>query len=103
MKKIADIQESLGEIYRKAGQLKVLQNKINHFLPGELRAHCNIANFEKGILVFALESSAWVMRFRYVSSDLLARLRKEADLPQLCSIEYYVEPDFLKLFGKGVV
>jgi hypothetical protein len=101
LKKISDIQSlSLGDIYRKAGQLEVLQRKINYFLPEDLRAHCFIANFERGILVFAVENSAWAMRFRYLALDLLSRLRNEADLPQLSSVECYVEPEFLSLFNR---
>jgi hypothetical protein len=99
LKKISEIQTlSVGNIYHKVNQLKSLQKKIHYFLPEELKTHCNVANFEKGILIFAVESSAWAMRFRFAMSDLLMRLRKEANLPQLSSIECYVEPEFLKLF-----
>ena len=71
---------------------------MDGFVPEELKTHCCVANFEKGILVFAVESSVWAMRFRYIVSDLLSRLRKEANLPQLSSIECYVEPEFFNLF-----
>ena len=100
MKKIGEIQRiSLSSIYHKTTQLKLLQNKISVLIPEELRAHCKVANFEKGILVFAIQSSVWAMRFRYVVPELLSQLRKKTVLPELSSIEYYVEPDFLKLFN----
>jgi hypothetical protein len=100
LKKISEIQRiSLSSIYHKTTQLKSLQTKIDAFIPQELRAHCKVANFEKGILVFAVQSSVWAMRFRYVVPDLLLQLRKKTVLPELSSIEYYVEPEFLKLFN----
>ncbi|HEV2614622.1 MAG TPA: DUF721 domain-containing protein [Gammaproteobacteria bacterium] len=99
MKKVSEIQIlSVGNIYQKVSQLTLLQKEVRNFLPDELRMHCSVANFEKGILVFAVESSAWAMRFRFVVTELLAQLRKEGKLHQLSSIEYYVEPDFLNLF-----
>ncbi len=90
----------MGNIYHKTSQLKILQDKIKVFIPAELASHCHIANFEKGVLVFALQSSVWAMRFRYLIPDLIINLRKEGVLPQLSSIEYYVEPDFAKLFNQ---
>jgi len=99
LKKVSEIQKlSLGNISHKISQLSLLQKNINCFIPDELKAHCRVANFEKGILVFAVQSSAWAMRFRYGTSELLGRLRQEANLPQLSSIECYVEPEFSTLF-----
>ncbi|MDX2163970.1 MAG: DciA family protein [Gammaproteobacteria bacterium] len=80
-------------------QLKSLQSKINILIPEELRTHCKVANFENGILVFAVQSSVWAMRFRYVVPELLSQLRKKTVLPELSSIEYYIEPEFLNLFN----
>ena len=103
LKKVSEIQSlSVGSIYQKINQLKLLQKKVRNFLPDELRVHCGVANFEKGILVFAIESSAWAMRFRFIVADLMVRLRKEGNLHQLSSIEYYVEPEFLNLFKESV-
>lgn len=102
LKKISEIQTAetavIKNIFQKANWLKSLQENIAAFLPQELTAHCRVANFEKGILVFAIENAAWAMKFRFITTDLLKRLRTEANLPQVTAVKYYIEPEFLNLF-----
>lgn len=99
MKTINDIQTTaLSKIYNKTTQLKKIQQKIKPYIPVELQTHCNIANFEKGELVFAVQNATWAMRFRYIIPELIIRLRKENILSGVSTIKYYVEPEFSKLF-----
>lgn len=102
MKKISEIKiPAIENIFHKAKWLNSIQENIAVFIPEELRAHCSVVNFEHGILVFAVENSAWALKFRYITADLLKQLRTQLNLHSLSAIKYYVEPEFLKLF-KGV-
>ena len=67
-------------------------------MPPDLRSQCCVANIENGVLSFAISSSEWAMRFRYGIPELTTQLRTHANLPELSSIQYYVEPEFEKLF-----
>lgn len=89
---------SLSGIFLKVEQLKQLQKQVGEYLPEELKAHCHVANFREGVLVLAVASSAWTTKLRYVLPELMSTLRQQAKLHQLISIDYYVEPDFKKLF-----
>lgn len=102
MKSVNDIcSGNLKPIFLKVQQLQQLQRQVASFLPPELQPYCHVANFRDGVLVFALASSAWATTFRYSAPNLLSVLRQKAGLPQLVSIDFYVEPDFVKLFSKG--
>jgi hypothetical protein len=101
MKKIGDINnQMLKHIYAKINQLKSLQIKFIDFLPEDIKPHCRVANFEQGILKIAVSSPVWAMRLRYIIPDLLSKMRRDAGIPQLSSIEQYVEPDFSQLFRR---
>lgn len=82
----------------KIRQLQQLQQQVEPFIPQEIQSHCQVANLRDGVLVFALSSSAWSTSFRYLVPQLLSTLRQKAGLPQLSSIEFYIEPDFTKLW-----
>lgn len=90
---------SLSGIFLKVEQLKQLQQQVENYLPEELKTHCHVANFREGVLVFAVENAAWTTKLRYMLPTLLGTLRKEAKLHQLISIDYYIEPDFKRLFS----
>ncbi len=98
MKKFSEIQHGvLNHIFQKLSTLEKLENQITHFLPEELRPFCRIANFENGVLVFAVKNSLWGTKLKFRIPELLQHLRS-AGLPQLASIRYYIEPEFDKLF-----
>jgi hypothetical protein len=99
MKKVTDIENGgLQFIYRKLNALRAIEEKIQPYIPEDIRDFCRLANLENGVLKFAVPSSMWGTRLRYCSSELLDNLRKNKHFSQLHSIIYYIEPEFNKIF-----
>ena len=100
MKKISDINQGGGlqYIFGKLKVLKDLEKKISPCLPEEIRHYCRVANYENGILKFAVPNSIWGTRLRYNIPELLNVLRNNTDLPKIKSITYYIEPGFDEIF-----
>lgn len=102
MKKISDINEGgLQYIFGKLNVLKNLEKKISPHIPEELRNFCRLANYENGVLKFAVPNSIWGTRLRYDSPELLSILRNLTDLPKITAISYYIEPGFDEIFRKS--
>lgn len=87
----------LSKLNAKVAALKKLQTTVFIYLPEELKPHCRVANYEAGILKFAVASPAWATRLRYAIPDLLLTLNKNA-LSELKEINYYIEVEFDQLF-----
>lgn len=102
MKKISDINQGGGlqYIFGKLKVLKALEQKVSPNLPEELRQFCRVANYESGVLKFAVPNSTWGTRLRYTLPELLITLNNQSNLPKIKSIEYYIEPGFDELFKK---
>jgi len=101
MKSIGAIQEtSLKSVFRQLNAIRQIERKVLPYLPEELRPYCRVANYEYGALKFAVATGVWGAKLRYLLPALLTKLRQEAKLPQIASINFYVEPAFETLFKK---
>jgi hypothetical protein len=88
----------LSKLNAKVAALKKLQTTVFIYLPEELKPHCRIANYEAGVLKFAVASPAWATRLRYAIPDLHRSLNEGA-LRDLKEISFYIEVEFDQLFN----
>ncbi len=81
------LNPQLSNLYSKIIQLKQLTTTMNQFLPNTLKNHCHITSFINGRMSIALNEVALATELRYFLPDLRDRLRKQANLFQLTSID----------------
>lgn len=84
------LNKQLLEISRQAMQLEALNDKLRQFLQPPLREHCQIGSFNKGCLILTTSDAAWATQLRYEIPMLRDKLRAEAGLYQLLSIQIKV-------------
>lgn len=85
---VAMCQHSLG--------LDKLQQIFVNFLDPALRAHCQIGSFREGRLILCVTDPVFATPLRYLLPELRDRLRKEANLHQLRSIEIQIQAQLQK-------
>ncbi len=74
----------------KAQELRELNEIVHRFLDAELGLHCEVANVRSGCLILIVDSASWATRLRYELTNLLDRLRYEARLFQISSVQCFV-------------
>lgn len=83
----------LVEICQRNIQLEELNVKLHAYLPAPLNTHCQIGSFNKGCLVIVVNDAAWASQLRYMLPELRDKLRKEAGIYQLSSINISIIPE----------
>lgn len=93
MRKILETDNKiLQSMIDKALELEALNRLVLPLLAPELKPHCRVANYSHGILTLTVDSAAWGMKLKFSHSELLHRLRTEAQLYNLKSIKQLVRP-----------
>lgn len=77
----------IANICNRVLELESLNAKVNQFLPEELRAHCQVGSYHCDALILTTTDSAWATQLRFLKSDLRDKLRKEAGLFRLRSVD----------------
>lgn len=80
----------LQSILAKVQALKKIETKIKQFLPNYLQAHYTVANYRDNCLILQTDNSAIATQLRYLSTDLLTKLRTQAGMPSIISIKINV-------------
>lgn len=80
------------DIFRRAQMLNNLNQKIQPCLPAEFIGKVNVANYRQGSLILAVENAGIATQLRYIISDLLSTLRRDAKLYDLANIQFYIQP-----------
>ncbi|KTD64633.1 DUF721 domain-containing protein [Legionella spiritensis] len=75
------------EICQKSVQLDTLNALLHSYLKPHLRDHCRAGSFNKGCLVVITTNPAFATELRYELPDIRDKLRREAGLYQLSSIQ----------------
>lgn len=83
-------ESPLSGLVQHAKLLQAIDAVIQTQLSDELRPHCRVANYRKGVLVLELDSGIWATHLRYRLPELREKLRQQNCIPQLRSINYYV-------------
>ena len=95
------LNSKLSEICMRAIQLEELSAIVLKYLPQALRAHCQVSSFRSGILVLMTSSPIWATQLRYFAPELRERLRAEANLYQIISVQIKLQPEFVGLRHPG--
>ncbi|VEG91311.1 DUF721 domain-containing protein [Legionella spiritensis] len=81
------LNRQLLEICQKTVQLGALNDRLHAYLKPHLRDYCMAGSFNKGCLVITITNPALATELRYELPDIREKLRKEAGLYQLSSIQ----------------
>ncbi|MBI5448397.1 MAG: DUF721 domain-containing protein [Gammaproteobacteria bacterium] len=81
----------MGRLLEKVDELNALDRLVKSCLDPFLIPHCQVANLRSGCLVMMAESAAWATRLRYTFPDLLSRLRYEARLFNVTSLQCVIQ------------
>jgi hypothetical protein len=95
-------QKSIGTLLKKPlGQLESIIHQVNHIkalqrvlvtvLDDKLAAHCQVADFKKGVLTIAVDQSVWLARIRFQSADLIEQLQKKPSFQNITKINGFVQ------------
>jgi hypothetical protein len=87
------LNKQLVDLCQRAVQLDELGNKVNQWLPDNLRAHCRVGSFARGCLLIVVDQADWATELRYCLPTLRDNLRQNAGVYQLTSIKIQIAAD----------
>lgn len=85
------LNTKLTQICMQAIKLEEISALVSHYLPVELQAHCQVGSFRAGILNLVTSDPVWATQLRYILPELRERLRSEAKLYQLVSVQIKIQ------------
>lgn len=91
------LNSKLSQICMRAIQLEELSTIVLKFLPQAVSAHCQVSSFRSGILVLITSSPLWATQLRYLAPELRERLRTEANLYQIITVQIKLQPELTTL------
>ena len=80
----------LKSIRQKSQQLVYLNQLVQTVLDNELKPHCQVANYEKGMLTLATDNAAFATQLRYQTPELIKILQQQSPFKDLKNIRYYI-------------
>ncbi|PJD90533.1 MAG: hypothetical protein CK424_07570 [Legionella sp.] len=87
------LNSKLSQICTEAIKLETLSGLVLAYIPQELHAHCRVGSFRSGKLVLITQNPNWATQLRYLAPELRNRLRSEAKLHQLVSVDIRIQPN----------
>ena len=85
----------------QAIQLEALSAIVLNYLPQELRVNCQVSSFRSGILILITSNPICATQLRYLAPELRERLRAEANLYQIITVQIKLKPEFMGLHHPG--
>jgi hypothetical protein len=79
----------------KASKLNCLKDVVQSYLSPLAAKHCQVGNWEKGVLTLSTPSPAWKHHIRFYHMDLLKRLKQTTLFHDLKTIKIIVTPDII--------
>ena len=77
----------------KASNLNTLNSILREYLSPLVAKHCQVGNWEKGVLTISTTSPAWKHHIRFYHMDLAKRLKQTTIFHGLKAINIIVTPD----------
>lgn len=84
-------QTDWGQIVETVQALRAIREWVYHALPEDVQQHCQVGHYQKGILTLVASSSAWATQLRFLSGELLQKLRQDPKWAHIRSIQIKVE------------
>lgn len=78
-----------------------LTQQVTKYLPMAMHDHCWVTALDEGQLTVVTDSPVWASKLRYLSRDLISKLRQEKSLPAVSFINIKVAPDPLRAVTPG--
>lgn len=69
-----------------------LTQQVTKYLPISMHAHCWVTAVNESELTIVTDSAAWATKLRYMSRDLISKLKKEPSLPAIRYVKVKVSP-----------
>lgn len=82
----------LARLYQHTKFLIYLNKCLSDILDEPLNQHCQIANYDKCTLTILADTPAWSARLRYVTPNILSRMRMDFGLETLKTIRIITRP-----------
>jgi predicted nucleic acid-binding Zn ribbon protein len=91
-REIRAISASLERVARRLGApparvLTAVFSGWEQLVGPDIAAHARPTSLRDGVLVVVVDQSAWAAQLRFMASDLLTRIRAEANAPEVTKIE----------------
>ncbi len=74
-----------------------LTQQVSKYLPMAMHDHCWVTAINDSELTIVTDSPAWASKLRYLSRDLIRKLKQEAALPNISYIKVKVSPNTIDL------
>jgi predicted nucleic acid-binding Zn ribbon protein len=86
------VAESLDRVSRALGAaparvLTAVFSRWEQLVGPEIAAHARPTSLQNGVLIVVADQPAWAAQLRFMASDLLTRVRTEADAPDIARLE----------------
>ena len=83
---------TVGAIVKKAQLLNKIERSLSTLLAKEMARCTHVLNLKESCLILTSNNSAIATRIRYREDELLIKLNRMADLPEITRIECVVRP-----------
>ena len=80
-------KNQVGRLIQTAEAMAEFNRQLKNWLDPELVSHCLISHIENGIINLVTDSSAWGTRLRFITPDLLSKIRAQAKWSGIKSIK----------------
>lgn len=78
---VLDLLESpkgdLATILETVHAIQAISQWVQERLPAAVQPHCQVGHYQKGVLTLVASSPAWATQLRFLSGELLQKLRQE--------------------------
>lgn len=86
-------QGGLSDLIAGASARMELTQHVTKYLPMAMHDHCWVTTINGSELTIVTDSAAWASKLRYLSRDLISKLKHETLLPNISYIKVKVSPD----------
>ncbi|PCH61180.1 MAG: hypothetical protein COC05_01790 [Gammaproteobacteria bacterium] len=73
-----------------------LTQLVTKYLPMAMHSHCWVTTINDSELTIVTDSPAWASKLRYLSRDLINKLKQEPSLPTISFIKVKVSPNIVE-------
>ena len=82
----------LQSLLEQAHYLQALTRLLREAFDPVLAEHITVANIRENTAIVAADTPAWLSKIRYMAPTILAILKQQSGLTDLCKIQFKVQP-----------
>ncbi|MBL1432347.1 MAG: hypothetical protein COC09_08275 [Gammaproteobacteria bacterium] len=86
----------LSDLIAGASARMELTQHVTKYLPLAMHDHCWVTAINESELTIVTDSPAWASKLRYLSRDLIRKLKQETSLPNISFIKVKVSPNEIR-------